>query len=358
VSRLIRAVIDTQALRNNLAILRKSAPQSRMVAVVKANGYGHGLVTVARALSNADAFAVARIEEAWTLRDAGVKQPIVLLEGVYSPEDLEHVAVQRFEPVVHDMRQIELLERYRGSEGCTLWLKIDTGMNRLGFRVEEAADALARLRKLRVPPAEIRLMTHLARADELDCPMTREQLDRFHGFARNLGLATSIGNSAGILGWPDARSAWVRPGIALYGISPFPDKIGAELGLKPVMTLETCVIALREAKRDETVGYGGIWRADRDSTIAIIAAGYGDGIRRLLPNGTPALVNGVRVPFVGRVSMDMLALDVTAVPQVAPGDRVVLWGPELPVEEIAARLGTIGYEITCGVSQRVPYELR
>jgi alanine racemase len=358
VSRLIRAVIDTGALRSNLAVIKRSAPGARVIAVIKANAYGHGLVSTALALAEADAFGVARIEEADALRTAGVSQPIVLLEGVYSAEDLEEAARRRFQPVVHDFRQIELLERYRGAHRCTLWLKVDTGMNRLGFRTEDFPAALARLRALTVPALEIRLMTHLARADESDCPMTREQLDRFHVLSRGLGLVTSIGNSAGIFAWPDGRGDWVRPGISLYGISPFPDKRGADLGLTPVMTLETCVIGVRQAKRGESVGYGGVWRADRDATIAIVAAGYGDGIRRTLPNGTPVLVNGVRAAYAGRVSMDMLAIDVTHVPRVAPGDRVVLWGKELPVEEIATCGGTIGYELVCGVSQRVLVELR
>jgi len=358
VSRLIRAIIDTGALRSNLATIRRSAPGARVIAVIKANAYGHGLVSTALALPDADAFAVARIEEAQALRSAGVPQPIVLLEGVYGDEDLEQAARHRFEPVVHDARQIELLERYAGSHRCTLWLKVDTGMNRLGFRVEEFAGALERLRRLRVPALEIRLITHLARADEPDSRMTREQLDRFHALSRGLRLVTSIGNSAGILAWPDGRGDWVRPGISLYGISPFPQKRGADLGLKPVMTLETCVIGVRKVKRGETVGYGGIWEASRDSTVAIIAAGYGDGIRRTLPNGTPVLVNGERAALVGRVSMDMLAVDVTGLPRVEPGDHVVLWGTDLPVEEIAACAGTIGYELVCGVSQRVPVELR
>lgn len=357
-SRLIRAVIDTQALRSNLGTLRRSAPRARVMAVVKANAYGHGLVPTALALADADALAVARLEEAVTLRGAGVSQPIVLLEGVFSAEDLAEAAHHQVELVVHDAQQIELLEHYRGPRGFVVWLKADTGMNRLGFRHDEFSSALARLRGLKNAAAEIRMLTHLACADDTGSEMTREQIERFRNLTHGLKLATSIANSAGILGWPDAHGDWVRPGIALYGISPFPDKRGADLGLTPVMTLETRVIALRSVKRGETVGYGATWRAERDSTIAIAGVGYGDGIRRALPNGTPVLVDGKRASLAGRVSMDMIAIDVTHLPNTKAGDRVVLWGPELPVEEIAARAGTIGYELVCGVSQRVPFEYR
>jgi alanine racemase len=358
VSRLIRAVIDTQALRTNLATLRGKAAGARVMAVVKANAYGHGLVPTALALEAADAFAVARIEEAVALRDGGVTQPIMLLEGVCEAEDLAAAARLRLDLVVHEARQIALLERFSGAHSFIVWLKVDTGMNRLGFRVEEFGPALQRVTRLKPPPREIRILTHLARADETDCPMTGEQLERFRALTRGLSYDTSIGNSACILGWPDVRSDWVRPGIALYGISPFLSQRGADLGLVPVMTLETRVIAVRNVKRGETVGYGGTWQAAKDARIAIAAAGYGDGIRRTLPSGTPVLVNGHRASLAGRVSMDMLAIDVTDHARVDPGARVLLWGPELPVEEIAGHAGTIAYELVCGVSQRVAFEFR
>ena len=353
---LVRAIIDMSALRSNLRQIRAKAPGAHVMAVVKANAYGHGLVPTALALAEADAFAVARLEEGIAIRDAGVRRAIVLLEGVFSAEQLEQAAQHRCEIVVHDPLQVALLERYGGTHRFVVWIKIDTGMNRLGFRPEQFPAVLARMRGLSVPPAEVRLMTHLARADEPDSPMTRAQLERFGALARGLGLATSIGNSAGILGREAAHGDWVRPGLALYGISPFADRPGAQFGLIPVMTLASTVITVRRVPRGETVGYGGAWTASRDSRIAIVAGGYGDGLPRSLEMGAPVLVNGRRAPLVGRVSMDMIAVDVSDLPEVEAGTRCVLWGRGLEVCELAARAGTLAYELLCGVRARVPRE--
>jgi len=358
VNRLIRAVIDTRALRHNLATIRERARGARVMAVVKANAYGHGLIPTALALAQVDAFAVARLEEGLALRAAGITQPIVLLEGVFAPEHLLEAARHGFDLVVHDPLQIELLEEYSGPSRFILWVKIDTGMNRLGFRPEEFPAALARVQRLMPAPLEIRLLTHLARADERDDAMTREQLARFRKAVGGLDYAVSIANSAGLFGSVQLGCDWVRPGLALYGGSPFDDRSGAELGLHPVMSLETSVIATRKVAAGESVGYGGVWRASCDSVIAIVAAGYGDGIARNLPGGTPVLIDGQRSPLVGRVSMDMIAVDVTQLSGVHVGTRVVLWGIGLPVEEIARYAATIPYELLCGVSQRVPLELR
>jgi alanine racemase len=362
--RLIRASIDTAALRHNLGTIRAYAPGARVMAVIKANAYGHGLVSTALALADADSFAVARLEEGIALRSAGVRAPIVLLEGVFSAEQLAEAAHHGFELVVHDPLQLKLLEAHRGVKRFVVWIKIDTGMNRLGFRPEGFPAALGRLHALTVPALELRVMTHLARADELDEAMTRNQVAVFHqtlATAELIGarrLATSIGNSAGTLGWPGAHGDWVRPGLALYGVSPFAADTAEKHGLRPVMTLETTVLTVREVKPGESVGYAATWRADRDSSIAILAAGYGDGLPWHLPSGTPVLVGGSRFPLVGRVSMDMVAVDVTGAPKIAAGNRAVVWGVGLPVEEVAARAGTIPYELLCGVSQRVPLELK
>jgi alanine racemase len=364
-TRLIRALIDTAALRHNLGTIRAYAPGAKVMAVVKANAYGHGLVTTALALADADAFAVARLEEGLALRSAGVRGPIVLLEGVFSAEQLAEAAHHRFELVVHDPLQLKLLEAHRGAERFVIWIKIDTGMNRLGFRPEAFAAALARLRALTVPALELRVMTHLARADELKEKMTGTQLARFQSALAESGiaegpqrLATSIGNSAAILGWPNAQGQWIRPGLALYGVSPFPDETAYSHGLKPAMTLETTVLTVRDVKRGETVGYAGAWKAERDSIIAILAAGYGDGLPRHLESGTPVLIADARYELVGRVSMDMIAVDVTGAPKVVTGTKAVIWGEGLPVEEVATHAGTIPYELLCGVSQRVPIELK
>ena len=363
--RLIRALVDTAALRHNLGTVRAYAPGAKVMAVVKANAYGHGLVSTALALADADSFAVARLEEGIALRSAGIRAPIVLLEGVFSAEQLAEAAHHSFELVVHDPLQLKLLEAHRGAERFVIWVKVDTGMNRLGFTPEAFRPALDRLRALTVPALELRVMTHLARADELQQPMTGMQLARFQTalIESNVAtgpqrLVTSIGNSAAILGWPDAQGDWVRPGLALYGVSPFGDETAYTHGLKPVMTLETTVLTVREVKRGETVGYAGAWRAERDSIIAILAAGYGDGLPRHLTNGTPVLIGGARHELVGRVSMDMIAVDVTGAPKVTTGNKAIIWGEGLPVEEIAAHAGTIPYELLCGVSQRVPIELK
>jgi len=363
--RLIRALIDTAALRHNLGTIRAYAPRAKVMAVIKANAYGHGLVSTALALADADSFAVARLEEGMALRAAGVRAPIVLLEGVFSAEQLAEAAHHRFELVVHDPLQIKLLEAHRDARRFIVWIKIDTGMNRLGFRPESFPDALARLRALTIPALELRVMTHLARADEFEEPMTGMQLKRFGTALEENGIAsgahrlvTSIGNSAAILGSPEAQGDWVRPGLALYGVSPFGNETAYSHGLKPVMTLETTVLTVRAVKRGETVGYAGAWRAERDSTIAILAAGYGDGLPRHLANGTPVLIGDARYELVGRVSMDMIAVDVTGTAKVATGNKAIIWGEGLPVEEVAAHAGTIPYELLCGVSQRVPLELK
>jgi alanine racemase len=352
---MIRAVIHSQALRANLQRLREVAPGSRIMAVVKANAYGHGLVPVALALADADAFAVARIEEAVALRAAGVRRPVVLLEGVFTADQLEEAARLELDLVVHQPEQLQLLAQLRSTHRFVVWLKIDTGMNRLGFRVEQFAAALQQLQGLSERVREIRVLTHLARADEPADPMNSLQVKRFSALVQGLGLPLSIANSAALLANPQAHADWVRPGLALYGVSPLPGRTAEQLGLVPAMTLETRVISLRQVPVGETVGYGATWRATRDSQVAIIAAGYGDGLPLGLPLGTRLWVGAQALPLVGRVSMDMLAVDVTDSQQpVSVGTPVQLWGPQLPVEQMAASAGTLPYELLCGISQRVP----
>ncbi len=353
----IRAEVSAAALRHNLARIREVAPSSRVMAVVKANAYGHGLVQVARCLEDADAFGVARLTEALALRGAGVRQPVVLLEGLIDRRELEEAARHDLELVVHCEEQVALLEQAPADAAFVLWLKVDTGMNRLGLRPEQVEAVLARLDALGPRVGELRLMTHFASADEHENPATARQLQLFAGVAARRAWARSLCNSAGVFAQPSAHAEWVRPGIALYGVSPFPELMGSELGLKPAMRLASTVIAVRRVLAGEGVGYGGAWRAPRDTRVAIIAAGYGDGLPRSLPFGTPVLLGGERAGVVGRVSMDMLAVDVGSLPEVRVGDAAVLWGPELPVEQIAAHAGTIPYELLCSVSQRVPLAL-
>ncbi len=355
---LIRAIVDTAALRYNLGRVRSTAPGTRVMAVIKANAYGHGLVPAAKALAQTDGFAVARLEEGLALRQAGLTNRILLLEGVFSADQLASAAQQRFDLMVHSFEQLAMLESRSGPEPVAAWIKVDSGMNRLGFRVDQFQAAYRRLRLIKGVAPDPTLVTHLASADDRRDPKTSEQMRSFVTATSGIEGERSIANSAALLAWPDTRADWVRPGLVLYGVSPFPSGTGAELGLRPVMTLRSEVIAVKDVRAGETVGYGGTWRAARDTRMAVVAAGYGDGYPRSVESGTPVLVNGHRAPLVGRVSMDMITVDVTDLPGVAAGDPVVLWGEGVPVEEIARHAGTIPYELICGVSQRVQHELR
>jgi alanine racemase len=357
VTQLVRAIVDTRALQKNLQTVRRLAPRSRVMAVVKANAYGHGLVPTSLALADADGFAVARLEEGTALRRAGLRHPILLLEGVLDDGQLNEAAHQDFDLVVHDRDQIELLAHHGGEYRFRVWVKVDTGMNRLGFRLEEFPEAWRRITHLASVAPGTRVMTHLANADVREDPKTSVQLAAFRRAIAGLEAETSIANSAGLLGWPESHGTWIRPGLLLYGISPVSGSHGRDLGLTPAMTLVSRVIAVRKVNVGETVGYGSTWSAQRPTAVAIAAAGYGDGYPRNVAPGTAVLIHGSRRPLVGRVSMDMMAVDVTDGSPVKVGDEVVLWGPGLPVEDVAGQAGTIPYELICGVSQRVLHEI-
>jgi len=358
VSSLIRSVIDTAALRHNLQVARTRAAGARIMAVIKANAYGHGVPHAAKALAEADGFAVARLDEGLALRRAGLANRVLLLEGVFSPAQVALAAQQRFDLMVHSFEQLAMLEGYAGTERLCAWIKLDTGMNRLGFRPDQFADAYARLSRIAQVEPEPALVTHLSSADDRRDARTPEQLACFDSVTAGLPGARSIANSAGVLAWPATRGDWVRPGLMLYGLSPFPSGTGAEFGLRPAMSLQSEVIAVKPVRAGETVGYGAAWQAERDTRLAVIAAGYGDGYPRSTASGAPVQVNGRRAPLVGRVSMDMITVDVTDLPAVSVGDPVVLWGEGVPAEEIAQHAGTIAYELICGVSQRVAPEFR
>jgi alanine racemase len=356
---MVSATIDTAALRHNLSVVRQWAPKSRVMAVIKANAYGHGLVAVARALESADAFAVARVGEGLTLREAGIKTPTVLLEGVFDSEQLDAAAKSNFELVVHTAEQIELLRAAAPGARFKVWLKLDTGMNRLGFKGAAFGAAHAALSALNTVQLPVNLFTHLSSADAPDESITADQLARFDAATRSLPGERSIANSAGMLSFSEAQADWVRPGLLLYGVSPIEGAIGADYGLEAVMTLQAQVIALKDLSVGERVGYGGHWTASRPTRLVVAAAGYGDGYPRSLGAGTPVLVNGERAVLAGRVSMDMIGIDVTDLRRPpAMGDPVVLWGEGLPVEEIAVWADTIPYELLCGISQRVAVTLR
>jgi alanine racemase len=353
VTRAARATVDTAALQHNLRTVRRLAPRVRVMAVIKANAYGHGLVGTARALREADAFAVARIEEAVALREAGLDNAIVLLEGAFDAAHLPLAASLGFHLVVHSPDQLAMLEAALVSRPIAVWLKVDTGMNRLGFPPDEARRAAARLAACANVASSPRLMTHLSCADERDASVTDLQMQRFGAAIAELKGERSIANSAAVLWRQDSHADWVRPGLMLYGVSPFADQVGGQLGLRPAMELMSTVIALRTVRQGERVGYGGVWTAREESRLAIAAIGYGDGYPRRLGSGAPVLVRGHRAPLAGRISMDMIAVDVTRIPGVKIGDEVTLWGPGLPVEELARIAQTIPYELLCGVTQRV-----
>jgi alanine racemase len=352
----VRARIDLSALRHNFREARRAAPRSKVMAVVKANGYGHGLLEVATALEEADGFAVARLEEALALRQAGIGKPVILLEGFMDAAELGEADRQGLEVTLHSECQLAQLEAARLGQPLRVWVKLDTGMHRLGFEPGRLEDVVRRLQALpgvRQPPG---YLSHLACADERGNPASEIQRQRFEAALGDRPGERSLANSAGLLGWPATRYDWVRPGIMLYGVSPFADVPGPGLGLQPVMTLETRLIGTSELRKGDAIGYGGSWVCPEDMRVGVAAIGYGDGYPRHAAAGTPVLVNGQRIPLVGRVSMDMITLDLRGQDTVREGDRVVLWGEGLPVEEVAAAADTIGYELLTGITGRVQLE--
>ena len=349
----VTATIDLAALRHNLARVRAAAPGCRVATALKANAYGHGLLRAAKALDTADAFAVARCDEALALRDAGITKPIVVLEGFLQPDEVELCRQHELQAAVHHDSQLRMLERAKPGRPLKLWLKIDSGMHRLGFPPEQVPTALKRLMACPNAAPSLRLISHLARADDQQDPYTRQQLATFQTVTHGITAERSLANSGGILGWPETHFDWVRPGIMLYGCTPFNHGSGAEVGLRPVMTLASRLIAVHQYAADEPIGYGGSWRCPRNSRIGVVAIGYGDGYPRHAPSGTPVLIRGRRVPLAGRVSMDMITVDLTDLPEAEVGDSVILWGRDLPAEEIARHVNTITYELFCKVTPRV-----
>lgn len=351
------AHIDADAFAHNLARVRALAPRARVLAVIKADAYGHGLLVAARALRDADGFAVARMSEAERLRAAGLRQRIVLLPGVDTGEDLVFAAHLALDVAVHHPSQITLLEQADPAHRVAAWLKVDSGMHRLGIAPADAHEAHRRLSRCAAVRAPVRVMTHLADADERHSSATSRQLEVFRACTGELEVEASIANSAGVLAWPHAGGEWVRPGIMLYGVSPFFAETGTDHALRPVMTLTTRLFAVNSVPAGGAVGYGGTWIAPEDMLVGAAAAGYGDGYPRHVPSGTPVLVDGVPVPLIGRVSMDSVTLDLRGHPSARVGAQVTLWGEALPVETIARAAGTIGYELLCRVGSRVPRTL-
>lgn len=349
-----KAHIDTSALIHNLDVLRAHAPNSKVLTVVKSDGYGHGLLQVAKAFSaSTDGFGVARLEEALCLRGAGIARPILLLEGFYEATDLPVLVANNLYTAVHCAEQLEALERAKLEKPITVWLKIDTGMHRVGIQPEEVTDFVTRLEACPNVAKPVNFMSHFGCADEPDRPVTQEQIKTFTKATHNYEGTRSIAASSGSLIWPSSHFEWIRPGISLYGISPMSEKCGNDFALKTAMTLTSTLIAVRDVKAGHAVGYGGRWVSERDTKMGVVAIGYGDGYPRSAPDGTPVLVNGREVPIAGRVSMDMITVDLGPDSKDKVGDEVTLWGPKLPPERIAEWVGTIAYELVCQITPRV-----
>ena len=347
----ILATIRASALAHNLAVARKCAPASKVWAVVKANAYGHGLVAAARALQEADGYAMLDFEEAIRLRLQGVKKPILLLEGFFKAQDVALLAEYELTPVVHNIEQIEILEKTSLPRPIDAYLKVNSGMNRLGFTVDNVRigwNALHGHEQIR----EVTLMTHFADAD--GASGVAGQLEWFNSLTQPMQGPRSMANSAALLRYPETHADWVRPGIMLYGCSPFADQTAQDLGLEPVMTLTTEIIALQNLQAGERVGYGFGFEAKEEMTIGVIACGYADGYPRIAPTGTPVLVDGERTRTVGRVSMDMMCVDISSLPEAYIGTPVTVWGDGLSADEVGASAGTLSYELLCGLAARVP----
>jgi alanine racemase len=348
-----QARLDLGALRHNVSVARELAPHSRMMAVVKANAYGHGAVTITGALQPVvDALAVACIEEAVELRDADITTPILLLEGVFEAAELTTAAQLDLWLTIGNERQLRWLEEATLPVPLRCWLKVDTGMHRLGVAPATVPQFYQRLDATGNAADAVVTYTHFSSADDVHSLHTPRQIAEFN--ALPCRSPRSAANSAGLLAWPQAHYDWVRPGYMLYGNSPLLQEHPLAQTLQPVMTLTSAVISLRDVAAGEAVGYGGTWVAPRPSRIATVTIGYGDGYPRHAPNGTPVLVNGQRAPLAGRVSMDMITVDVTDLKHIQPGAEVVLWGAALPLAEVARCADTIGYELTTRMPARTP----
>ncbi len=389
--RMVKARINLTALKHNLSRVKQSAPDSRIVSVIKANAYGHGVVPVAKALIESDAFAVARLDEALLLRESlrgtlADKKSIIILEGVFSAEQYLKCISLKLIPVVNSLPQfqwlLDSLEQTNshkrtnslGSEEekkLDYWLKIDTGMHRLGLSENELVLLINKFQQLESNYLPSGFISHFACADEINHPLNQMQITQFEQQYHKLSslknlvdIDKSMANSAAILSLPDARFDWVRPGIMLYGVSPFetaePSRTGSDEQLKPVMTLSSELLAVKKLKKDDCIGYGASWCCPEDMTIGVIAVGYGDGYPRHALPGTPVLIHGIEVPLIGRVSMDMITVDLRLLEQKAIafqiGDKVILWGDGLPIERVSQKAGTIAYELLCQITQRVSFE--
>ena len=349
----LQALIDLSALEHNLSVVRHHAPRSRVMAVVKADGYGHGLLRAAEALADADGFAMLELDAAVRLREAGYRHTILLLEGFFDMEELAWIEQYHLSTVIHNPEQIAMLSACRLRGRLDVFLKLNTGMNRLGFPLQQFSTVIE---ALRAHPAvgQITLMTHFACADELQSrESVSTQVERFNAAGTGWRLPRSLANSAAILRYPETHADWVRPGIMLYGASPLTGTSAAALGLRPAMTVSSKIIAVQTLMSGEGAGYGHTFRAGNSMRVGVVAGGYADGYPRHAPTGTPILVNGRRTRVVGRVSMDMLHVDLGEIEDAGVGSPVILWGQGIPVDDVAEAAGTVAYELMCALAPRM-----
>lgn len=354
-SRPIVATINQQALRHNLAIVRRAVPHSRVWSVVKANAYGHGIARIWQSLAETDGFALLNLEEAILLRDQGWKKPILLLEGFFHEQDLPLIDRYRLTTSVHSNWQIKALANAQLSAPIDLYVKVNSGMNRLGFRPEQINGVWQKLRALK-NVGDMTLMAHFADAENPEGII--EPMQRIERAAEGLSAPRSLSNSACTLWHPEAHYDWVRPGIVLYGASPSGDwQDIASSGLQPVMSLTSEIIGVQQLNPGDGVGYGYRYHAQQAQRIGVVACGYADGYPRHAPSGTPVWVDGVVTQIVGAVSMDMITVDLTPCPQAGIGSKVELWGDQVKIDQVAKAAGTVGYELMCALAPRVPVEV-
>jgi alanine racemase len=352
IDRYVHADINLKALRHNVALAQRVAPDSQLIGVVKSQAYGHGLIPVAQALQDqVDMLAVARMPEAATLREAGIQQNILILEGHLDKDELAWAAQQQVQLVIHQAWQLDWLAQTNLTQPVNCWLKFDTGMHRLGFPLDQMphwVDALVANPLVKLQG----LMTHLANADDLQDAKTQQQLERMKAACAEFDLPLSIANSAGILAWPQTHADWVRPGLMLYGATPVMQQTANDYALQAVMTLRAPLIAINQLQAGDAVGYGGTWRAPEPMPVGVLGIGYGDGYPRQISNDAQVLLDGQRASIIGRVSMDMITVDLRGL-DVKIGDQAVMWGEGLPIDEVAAWANTIPYTLMCGVTSRV-----
>ncbi len=348
------ALINLSHLKKNLNSIRKIVNHSRVMAVVKADAYGHGMLKVCKHLIDVDAFAVAYVNEALELREHGIVKPILALQGFSSVEELQIAVTHNVQVVIHHVEQLKILQSISHTHALNVYIKLDTGMHRLGFDPSQFKQIIAQIKSILPLKSKVSVMTHLACADELNNPATRQQLDLFDQILNGQHYSQSIANSAGILAWPDCHRDWVRPGLMLYGVNPLNDDAATstQVELYPVMSLRAPIISLKKCQKGARIGYGGEYCCPHDMVIGIVAAGYADGYPRHLSRAPKLSIHGRQVPLVGRVSMDMVTVDLGAV-NARVGDEVELWGYEIPVAQIAKNAETISYELLCAAGNAV-----